>query len=225
MTDDVDAVLFDLDDTLCEYRRSATDLLADAFEAVGVEPFFAARDYYGRFGEFAEDGDDIRDVRRRAFETLAAEAGHDRALGERLAAVFTAERDQTNVRFLPGAERALESALENYCVGIVTNGDPWMQSQKLAGLGIDGRVETVVHGGHDAPYKPDPTPFYTALDTLGTEPERAVHVGNSLESDVAGAHNAGLRSVWLDGDSDVDPDPKPDYRVASMHAVAKEPWS
>ncbi|WP_135664051.1 HAD family hydrolase [Halorhabdus rudnickae] len=221
----VDAVLFDLDDTLCEYRRPAGDVLEIAFEQVGADPFFAVEDYYRRFGEFVESGDDIRDVRRRCFSTIADENGMDGDVGRAIAEAFTAERDQTNVRFLPGAETAFERMLDRYRVGIVTNGDPWMQSQKLAGLGLEGRVETVVHGGHDAPYKPDPEPFYEALDALGVDRDRAVHIGNSLESDVAGAHNAGVTSVWLDGDTDIDPDPVPEYRVTSMHDVADEPWA
>ncbi|WP_158855100.1 HAD family hydrolase [Halorhabdus sp. CUG00001] len=220
----VDAVLFDLDDTLCEYARPASDVLTAAFERVGVEPLFAVEDYYQRFGEFVVTGDDIRDVRQRCFSTFAEESGLDDDVGRAIAEAFTAERDQTNVRFLPGAETAFERMIDRYPVGIVTNGDPWMQSQKLAGLGLDDRVETVVHGGHDAPYKPDPEPFDVALDTLGIDHDRTVHVGNSLESDVAGAHNAGITSVWLDGDSDSEPDPVPDYRVESMHEVADEPW-
>ncbi|WP_136688405.1 HAD family hydrolase [Halorhabdus amylolytica] len=221
----VDAVLFDLDDTLCEYRRPAGDVLGAAFAQVGVEPCFTVEDYYRRFGEFVRPGDDIRDVRRRCFSTLIEESGLDVDLGRAIAEAYESERDQTNVRFLPGAEAAFERMIDHYHVGIVTNGDPWMQSQKLAGLGLDDRVETVVHGGHDAPYKPDPEPFDEALDALGVGHERAVHVGNSLESDVAGAHNAGVRSVWLKGDSEIDPDPVPDYRVESMHDVAEEPWT
>ncbi|MFW5956547.1 MAG: HAD family hydrolase [Halorhabdus sp.] len=221
----VDAVLFDLDETLCEYRRSAKDVLASAFERVDVEPFFDVYDYYGRFDEFVEAGRDIRDVRRRGFRTFAAEQGYDATVGEAVAEAFTDERDHTNVEFLPGAERAFEYVREHYEVAIVTNGDPWMQSQKLAGLGIADRVETVVHGGHDAPYKPDPEPFAVALSTLGVDAGRAIHVGNSLESDVVGAHNAGVRSVWLDGQGPADPDPAPHYRITSMGELVEEPWA
>ncbi|WEL20521.1 HAD family hydrolase [Halorhabdus sp. BNX81] len=220
----VDAVLFDLDDTLCEYRRPAGDVLSAAFDRVGVEPWFSVETFYDRFEEFTRPGDDIRDLRRRSFAAFAEEAGLDEDVGRAVAEAFEAERDQSNVRFLPGAREAVQTAAERYRVGLVTNGDPWMQSQKLAGLGIGDRFETIVHGGHDAAYKPDPEPFYTALDELDVDRDRAVHVGNSLSADVAGAHNAGLRSVWLDGDASIDPDPVPDHRVESMHDVAEEPW-
>ncbi|MEF8881089.1 MAG: HAD-IA family hydrolase [Halapricum sp.] len=135
------------------------------------------------------------------------------------------KRHQSNVRFLPGAKEAIETATEHYRVGLVTNGVPWMQSQTPAGLGIADRFETIVHGSHDAAYKPNSEPLHTALGELGVERDRAVHVGNSLSADVAGPHNAGLQSVWLDGDSSIDPDPVPDYRVESMGDVADEPWN
>ncbi|ELZ23166.1 HAD-superfamily hydrolase, subfamily IA, variant 1 [Halosimplex carlsbadense 2-9-1] len=226
MTGPVEAVLFDLDDTICTYERSADDILALAFDRVGVDPFFDGAEYVGRLAEFSDAGDDIRDTRRAAFGTFAAEAGHGEAVGEEIADIYTDERDQSNVRFLDGAERALDALTDAYRVGMVTNGDPWMQSQKLAGLGIEDRFEVVVHGGHDAPYKPDPEPFHLALDELGVAPDRTVHVGNSHAADVTGAHAAGLRSVWLaDGDRSAALDPEPHHVVESLHDLAEEPWA
>lgn len=226
MTGSVEAVLFDLDDTLCTYERSADDILELAFERVGVEPFFDGAEYVDRLGEFADAGDDIRDTRRAAFGRFAAEADHGEAVGEEIADIYTDERDQSNVRFLDGAERALDALADAYRIGMVTNGDPWMQSQKLDGLGIEERFEVVVHGGHDAPYKPDPEPFHLALDELGVDADRTVHVGNSHASDVTGAHAAGLRSVWLaDGDDPAALDPEPHHVVESLGQVADEPWA
>ncbi|QPV63306.1 HAD family hydrolase [Halosimplex litoreum] len=225
MTGPVEAVLFDLDDTICTYERSADDILALAFDRVGVDPFFDGAEYVGRLGEFADAGDDIRGTRRAAFGTFAAEAGHGETVGEEIADIYTDERDQSNVRFLDGAERALDALTDAYRVGMVTNGDPWMQSQKLDGLGIESHFEVVVHGGHDAPYKPDPEPFHLAIDELGVAADRTVHVGNSHAADVTGAHAAGLRSVWLaDGDRPAALDPEPHHVVESLHELAEEPW-
>jgi len=225
MSDPVDAVLFDLDDTICTYRRSADDILEIAFDRVDVDPFFDAAEYISRLDEFAESGDDIRDTRRASFAGFAEEAGHGPDIGHEIADIYTDERDQSNVEFLPGAPEALDAVADEYRVGLVTDGDPWMQSQKLAGLDIEDHFEVVVHGGHDAPYKPNAEPFHVALDELDVEPERAVHVGNSLESDVRGALAAGVRSVWVPrGEPDPDPDPRPHHVADSMHDVAEEPW-
>ena len=225
MTDAVDAVLFDLDDTLCTYRRTADDILAVAFDRLGVDPFFDGAEYIDRLGEFEHVEGDIRDLRREAFGTFATEADHDRSVGEEVADIYTDERDQTNVEFLDGAEATLDHLDGRYRIAMVTNGDPWMQGQKLESLGIADRFETVVHGGHDAPYKPNAEPFHVALAELDAEPDRAVHIGNSLESDVRGAIAAGLRSVWIPrGEPAPNPDPRPHFVADSMHAVAREPW-
>jgi HAD superfamily hydrolase (TIGR01509 family) len=46
-------------------------------------------------------------------------------------------------------------------------------------------------------YKPDPEIFHHALDRAGVQSHQALHVGDSLHSDVTGAINAGIDAVWL----------------------------
>jgi putative hydrolase of the HAD superfamily len=223
MASPVDTVLFDIDDTLCEYRRPGSDLLAQAFETVGFEPFFTQLEYHERYNEYADDADTVVDLRESAFADLAAEKGHDPALGRDVASAYAAERDHGDVRFLPGAEAALDAIASEYRVGAVTNGDPGMQGQKLRSLGVADRFETVVHAGYDAPAKPAAEPFHVALDALDATPERAVHVGNSLVSDVPGAQAAGLRAAWLRQDGQT-PDSQPDYVLDSMDELVDPPW-
>lgn len=45
--------------------------------------------------------------------------------------------------------------------------------------------------------KPQPTMFQVARDMLGSAPETTVVVGDRLDTDIAGAHQAGLRSMLL----------------------------
>ncbi|MCU4718505.1 HAD family hydrolase [Halapricum hydrolyticum] len=221
----IDTVLFDLDDTLCQYERSPADVLAIAFERAGVQPFFEATEYVDRFTEFSQAGDDVRDIRRAAFETFAEEAGRDPDCGRAVAEAFAGERDQSRVEFRAGADQAVESLADAYRLGVVTDGDPWMQSQKIEALGIGDAFETVVHGGHDAPTKPDPEPFGLALEALDATPGSAVHVGDSVASDVRGANNAGLTSVWAPLDPKrPDPSVEPDYRIDSLRDLLDEPW-
>jgi putative hydrolase of the HAD superfamily len=224
MNEPVEAVLFDLDDTLCVYEQTAEEVLADAFEAVGVEPFFDGEEYVTRFDEFVDAGETVAEIRRACFAAFAEETGHNRETGRDLAAAYAKRRDPGGVEFLPGAREALD-ALSGYRFGIVTNGDPELQSPKLDSLGIEDRFEVVVHGGVEAAYKPNPEPFHVALDELDVDPDRAVHVGNSLESDVRGAIAAGIGAVWVPrGDSHAHPEPQPHYVCETLETVADEPW-
>ena len=61
----------------------------------------------------------------------------------------------------------------------------------------DLRFDRIVTSEHARSYKPDPEIFHRALAETGWHPARVVHVGDSLHSDVLGAHGAGLRAIWL----------------------------
>lgn len=214
---DIEAVLFDLDDTLVAYRRSGAELIEIAFETAGVEPVFDLADYYARYEALIDESEDMVDLRERCFVELVTERGYDEALGRELAATYTDERDQTNVRPLQGALEAIDALHGRYPLGLVTNGAPGMQRTKLGAVDLDDRFDARVFGGYDVPAKPDPVPVTAVLESLGVAPDRALMVGNSLETDVRAARAAGVPSVWVpDGDEPADPDPAPDYRLDSL---------
>lgn len=218
----VDAILFDVDDTLCRYRRSGTELLALAFDAVGVEPFFTAETYHDRYGEFVAGTETVAGLRRACFAAIAADEGRDPSLGRAVADAYAAERDHGAVDALPGAREAVRGLAADHAIGVVTNGAPGMQQQKLAAIGLDEAFDVVVHAGYDAPAKPDPEPFRRALAALDVPATRSVHVGNSLSTDVAGAHGAGMRSAWLDQGGE--PEPVPHYTLGTMADLTTPPW-
>lgn len=79
---------------------------------------------------------------------------------------------------------------------IVSNWDcslgDWLEKAGLVSL-VDGVVTSAVAGAA----KPDPAVFAPALTIAGVSPGEAVHVGDSLEKDVAGARAAGIRPVLV----------------------------
>jgi putative hydrolase of the HAD superfamily len=214
-----DAVLFDLDDTLCRYRRSGASLLSVAFDRAGVDPFFSPEEYHGRYPEFIDDSDSMTELRERCFATLATERGLDPETGRQVARAYATERDHRNVDAVPGLDATL-SALSSVAIGLVTNGSPAMQRQKLEAIGLVDAFDVVVHAGYDTPAKPSAEPFRTALHALSATPERSYHVGNSLRTDVAGANAAGLGSVWVPEDHEKAPrSSEPDHVVTELAAL------
>ena len=220
----VDAVLFDIDGTLVEYERTPGDLLPLAFETTGVDPFFTAADYQARYGEFAEESEDVQDLRERCFADIARQEGRNPEVGRAVARAYAAERDHTRVDLLPDAQTVLDTLESRYSLAAVTNGGPGMQGQKLAAVGLEDRFERVVHAGYETAAKPAVEPFEAALSAVGTGAERAVYVGNSPEADVAGANRAGLRSVLYNHDGSGQPTPQPHYLVDSLRGLMEEPW-
>lgn len=224
MSDTVAAVLFDLDDTLCRYERSPGELLGVAADRAGVEQPFPVEAYYRRFEEFADDSDDMAELRERCFVALAAERGHDPGDGRALARAYTAERDPTAVEPLPGAREAVARLGERYRLGLVTNGLRDAQEAKLEAIGLADAFGATVYAGEPAhAAKPDPGPFQAACETLGVAPGETVHVGDS-SPDVAGADAAGLRSVLVTGGDAPEEGPAPSYRVGEPGALLPPPW-
>ncbi|MFB6125783.1 MAG: HAD family hydrolase [Halolamina sp.] len=224
----VDAVFFDLDGTVWEYRRAASEVLTAAFDAVGVDPRFTAAEYVDRIPKFGDEVDTEAELRRRCFADVGVARGLTTETAHAVADAYTRERDYRNVRLLPGAREAVATMGERYAVAAVTNNGPEAQRPKLDELGLADAFEHVVYAGALPERKPHPLPFETALEAVDADPGRTVHVGNSLVSDVAGAARLGMRSVYVpddDGRADGDGgDAAPTYRLDSLAELVDPPW-
>jgi 2-haloalkanoic acid dehalogenase type II len=80
---------------------------------------------------------------------------------------------------------------------IVSNVDEPVLSALARRTGLRRAADAVVSSHQARAYKPHPRPFRMALDRLGVEPGRAVHVGDSAGEDRAGAKAAGMRGTIL----------------------------
>ena len=67
----------------------------------------------------------------------------------------------------------------------------------LGPVGLIELVDGVVTSAEVGAAKPDPAVFRRALEMIGSPPEEALHVGNSLANDVEGARAAGIRAVLV----------------------------
>ena len=80
------------------------------------------------------------------------------------------------------------------------------------------RFDAVITSESVRAYKPRPQIFQAALKVLRASPAEVVHVGDSLNEDVAGASGVGMRTVWVNR-ADVHrtaADPKPDAEVRDL---------
>ncbi len=95
---------------------------------------------------------------------------------------------------VPGALRALREA--GHRIVVVSNWDvslhDALRSAQLTEL-LDGAISSAEAGCE----KPDPRIFAAALEVGGASAEGALHAGDTLEYDVAGARAAGWRAVLV----------------------------
>ncbi|MEI7766097.1 MAG: HAD family hydrolase [Phycisphaerae bacterium] len=82
-------------------------------------------------------------------------------------------------------------------LGLITNGDGYMQAQKLKHTGLEGWFDYLGIEGALGYGKPDPRAFHNALAQLKLTPAEVVMVGDNLGHDVQTAQALGIRSFWL----------------------------
>jgi haloacid dehalogenase superfamily, subfamily IA, variant 1 with third motif having Dx(3-4)D or Dx(3-4)E len=213
-----DAVVFDLDDTLCRRVADPAAGYAAAFETLEVDPFGSPAALWAEL-DGDPDPDDHIGYLGVGFARLAAQ--HDRRDVDpvALAEAFYAGIDHGAVEFTDGAPDAIALAEEHGPVGLITNGPAHRQSAKVRTLELGDRLDSIVYAGDLPRRKPHVDPFETVTDALGAAPGRTVYVGNSLRYDVAGAHNAGLASAWYQPER-ADPDPySPDHILQDLREL------
>lgn len=218
----IQAILFDLDSTLCQPRRSPDTMVAEAFDRANVEPYCTAADLSAVTSEsLAADADSEIEYYTLSFAAAAEQTGADPEDAPAIAHAYNAIGGHSDVEFLPGAEAVLRDVEETYALGLVTNGLKEIQQQKVATLGIEDIFDTLVFATPENGYKPDPDLFKRALSDLNTTPEKTVHVGNSRVADVAGAHAVGIHAIWIPHDAPreelTDNGPEPEQTLDSLH--------
>lgn len=80
-------------------------------------------------------------------------------------------------------------------VCVVSNADTVPLQAAIEKHGL--KFQAVVSSESARSYKPDGHIFRQALNRLGVQASRAIHVGDSLHSDVGGARKAGITAAWI----------------------------
>ena len=205
------AVFFDLDDTLVDARGSwqagFCEVIASVLDqAPGLgrlgAPQQIYRTYFRRYSEEAYaasgGGEWSRDFSRAAFRRLLAEHDEpDEALADRLLEAYV-EAWPRHIETFEDVMETLEIVRSRYRVGLVTNGLSAEQRLKIERGGLVDAFDVIVVSGEVGVRKPDPAIFGYALRALDVEPAHAMHIGDSAPHDVRGARNAGLGAVWVD---------------------------
>lgn len=190
---DTDLLCIDLDDTLIDTEAGAPARFAAAVSAVrSIRPGIAASTIEeavsrglrthpteGRIANFLADlgllaPDEIGAVRHAYFHRMA-----------------------DALQLFEGAADTLAALRRRFPIAIVTNGPSELQREKIARFDLEGQVDWIVISGEVGCEKPDQAIFHHAVALAGVEAGRATHVGDSLLTDVAGANDAGLGSIWL----------------------------
>ena len=190
----IQAVVFDLDGTILDRRRSFERFVRDQWTRFSHVLQTIDQAYYvQRLIELDRDG---YAPRKEVFTSMVAQFELAAEWAETLRRDYKSGFPSACVLF-PDAAQTLSSIRERgFKLGLITNGSARMQSRKLNARRFRPRFDTILISETEGIHKPDPRIFHLALERLNTSPAHAVFVGDHPEVDVAGARAAGMRAVW-----------------------------
>jgi len=189
-----DAVLLDAFGTLIDIDRPFERLQGSVRRHLGAEITLAAAEralraemtYYADHCHEGCDGDTLADLRSRCAAIVLAELeiDADPALAATILIDAIAFRAYEDVAPLLSGLAAAGAG-----VAVVSNWD-YSLPEALGSAGIE--VAHVLSSGAIGSSKPDTGIFHAALAALGVAPDRALHVGDTEETDGVGARAAGV---------------------------------
>ena len=186
------AILFDLDDTLLDRRRSLDRYLAGHATRLALSSASASA-YRARFHELDGCGYTSRATLFQQLSLEFPDAGDVDAL-----ALDYREHAWRASHLMDGASEALDWCRRiGLACGVVTNGASATQRAKLHSLGIVERVDAVLISEEEGFAKPATEVFHRAASRLGVRPNQCAFVGDNPHTDVDGSHRAGMVAVWF----------------------------
>ena len=157
----------------------------------------------------------LEEIRLRAFERTLEHVGcPDKELAAHLNAIYRKHRFE-DIELYPDVIPTFDALAPHFKLGLLSNGNTYPER-----CGLEGYFTFVVFSQDVQVEKPDPRIFEITAQRAGCEFTQLLHVGDSLETDIAGARNAGVSSVWLNREGVLnDTETRPDYEVASLTEI------
>ncbi len=195
-------ILFDADNTLFDFDRSAAEALRQTVEAHGnrFDPGHVASyaTINHRYWQAFERGEiDQARLRVDRFEEFLRESGMlDTVPGE-----FSVDYEQNLGRgshLLGGALEILEKLQPHVELALITNGLMDVQRPRLAGSPIAAFFREILISEEVGAAKPDPEIFAIAFQRMGSPAlSEVLMVGDSLSSDMKGGSDFGIDTCWF----------------------------
>lgn len=217
--------LFDLDDTLLDFKASERLSFERTLHALGVATLPA-----GLFERYQvinlglwqafEAGTVAKDfLKVERFRRTFAAGGLD--LDAQAASHLYLEALADTVVLVDGAGELCAALAEVGEVGIITNGVDQIQQRRIASSGLAGHVSFIATSEACGHAKPDGRFFdYTVRMARAFTPEQTVIVGDRLDADILGANRFGIDSVWFNPDALANAGAaRPTWEVARLGAV------
>lgn len=218
-------LFFDLDDTLWAFSQNARQTFEEVYQLHRYDRYFRSFEhFYALYNQrnrelwrdYADGRVDKDGLNRQRFLYPLAAVGHpDADLARRFADDFF-RIIPTKRGLMPHAREVLSQLAPRYNLYILSNGFRELQWRKMQSAGIDGFFRKVILSDDLGVLKPHPEIFHFALSATQSQLRESLMIGDSWESDVTGARNAGMDQVYYGPDTEAPRPFSPTYRIGDL---------
>jgi len=221
----IEAILFDVDDTLFDRNLAQVkilqiivDSLPEIFGAIDIKRVAKAFSESDRLtvAEFDSGmpSEGLRDRRSRLFLRLL---DLPESFADKITEIYVRQLPVVNTP-VAGAVRLVGELSGKYILGVVSNGLPDVQYRKLESIGLRPLFSCIVLSEEVGIRKPDPRIFLRAAQVLHRLPAQCLYIGDTYASDIIGAKNAGMQACWFNRTKSSLPsnEIKPDFVIKEL---------
>lgn len=219
-------VLFDLDDTLYDYKNLKR--LADntAFSVIGSDYSKKASDLYEKAKENLRllytkkqiTHNQFYDRRTRYSILLDLLGIENTGLDIKMDDTFW-KAIKKNIKPFDNSKKVLSDLEKFYKLGIITNGLKWQQQLKLKHLNMTDYFDYFFTSEDAGIEKPNREFFEYVLNKFNDiQCNECMVVGNEPIDDIMGAKNAGMKTIFLNNKADLK-DIVPDYEINDIRQL------
>ena len=192
----IDAVVFDLDNTLVDFmlmKRNAVDAGIRAMIDAGLQASFGEIDQMvSRI--YKEEGIEYQRVFNRVLEELTSTVDH-KVLAAGIVG-YRKAREATLVPYPHVHMTLFTLARMGLKLGVVSDAPKLEAWLRLCSLNLHHIFDAVVTFEDTGERKPSPTPFQRVLSLMQVQAAEAIMVGDWEERDILGARNIGMRTAF-----------------------------
>ncbi len=217
-------LFFDLDGTIFDFKSAEREAISATFSSFGIS---VAEKLIKRYSEINDEcwkslerGEISRDelvlIRfKRLFDEFSL------SLVPKDVQVRYAKELSLRYIFIDGAEELLSELAEDYELYAVTNGNRDVQRSRIEKARLNRFFRDFFISEEVGAAKPDKIFFDNAFSRVkGFDPALSVVIGDSLSSDIKGAENAGVESIYYNPDKKENKsDIKPDYEIKKLEEI------
>jgi len=191
----IEAIIFDLDDTLVDRNASMRWALAEQYDKF--------KEYFLGINK-TDYVNEIVDLQKHGYiNTIIA---YNEYYEKHNAKGLTVQdlNDDINSRYgiktilFDNVIEILELLKNEYRLSIITNGKIEWQYRKIKQSGLKQYFEVITISEEVGYEKPDRNIFNICLQKMGIKPENSIYIGDNPEMDIKPALGLGMKTIWKD---------------------------